>query len=144
MIKRTCSTSSKAVIWIITFLLTLCMHIQNKNITPATSQIRMWHPITNKFYCFNCRYYSLVYKKSCSQLTIFVSCSVEPIEAFNLKYIHILIQVWRLWQQSFLCNAIIFAAGGRGPSFLLPWFSVTEYNVDSAFILCASWYSDSN
>jgi len=30
------------------------------------------------------------------------------------------------------------AAGGRGPSFLLPWFSVTEYNLHSAFILCES------
>jgi len=30
------------------------------------------------------------------------------------------------------------AARGRGPSFLLLWFSLTEYDLNSGFILCVS------
>ena len=41
------------------------MHIQNNDITPATS--------------LNCLYYSVVYKRSCSQLMIFVSFSIKFI-----------------------------------------------------------------
>ena len=55
------------------FLLSWCMHIEN-NITPATPLNYICHPITNKF---NCRYYSVVHKKSCSQLMIFFSFSIE-------------------------------------------------------------------
>jgi len=36
----------KTVFWIITFLLTYCMHIQNNDITPVTSQKYIWHPMT--------------------------------------------------------------------------------------------------
>ena len=62
----------KTSFWIITFLPTWCTHIQN-NITPATSQNCIWHPLTNKFYCLQCRCYSVVLKQWCSQLMIFVS-----------------------------------------------------------------------
>jgi hypothetical protein len=61
--------------WITTFLLTWCMHIQN-NITP---QYYVRQLIANKLYSLNCWYYSVVYKKSCSQLIIFISCSLEKI-----------------------------------------------------------------
>ena len=40
----------KTVFWIITFLLIQCMHIQNSDITPVTTQNYIWHPITNKPY----------------------------------------------------------------------------------------------
>jgi len=43
----------ETVFWIITFLLTWCMHIQNNDITPAISQNDIWHTITNKLYSFN-------------------------------------------------------------------------------------------
>ena len=52
------------------------MHIQNNDVTPATSQIYIWNPFTNKFYSLNCWHYSVVYKKSCSQLMNSVSFSV--------------------------------------------------------------------
>jgi len=52
------------------------MHIQNNDITSATSQNYIWHPIANKLYSLNCWYYSVVFKKSCSQLAIFVSFSI--------------------------------------------------------------------
>ena len=45
--------------------------------TPVTSQNYICHPITNKHFSLNCLYFSVVYKKSCSQLTIFASLSVE-------------------------------------------------------------------
>ena len=69
----------KTVFWIITFLLSWCMRIQN-SITPAASQNHIWQPITYKFYSLNCWYYSVLYKKSCSQLMIFVSFSLKKIE----------------------------------------------------------------
>ena len=53
------------------------MHIQNNDITPATSKNHIRHPINNKLYFLNCRYYSVVYKKSCSQLMIVVSSCIE-------------------------------------------------------------------
>ena len=53
----------KTVLWIITFLLTWCMHIQNNDITQVTSQNYILHPIANKLYSFNCWYYFVVYKK---------------------------------------------------------------------------------
>ena len=55
------------------------MHIQNNDITPATSQNYVQHPIANKLYCLNSWYYSVVYKKSFSQLMMFVSFSAEKI-----------------------------------------------------------------
>ena len=61
------------------FLLAWCMHIQNNDISPATSQNYIWQPIANKLYCLNCWYYSVVYKTSCSQLIIFISFSKEKI-----------------------------------------------------------------
>jgi len=40
--------------WIISFLLTWCMHIQKSDITLSTSQHYIWHPIGNKLYSINC------------------------------------------------------------------------------------------
>jgi len=37
------------------------MRIQDNDITPAASQNCIWRPITNKLYCLNCWYYSVVY-----------------------------------------------------------------------------------
>ena len=68
----------KTIFSIITFLLIWCMHSQNKDSTSVTSQKYIWHPITNKLYSLNC-WYSVVYKKSCSQLVIFISFSIEKI-----------------------------------------------------------------
>ena len=76
---ETCCKAHKNCIWIITFLLIWCMHIQNNDITPATSQNYIWHPITHRLSSFNCSYYSVVYKNSCSQLMIFISFSIEKI-----------------------------------------------------------------
>ena len=56
----------KTVFWIITFLLTWCMDTQNNDITPATFQNYIWHPIANKLYSLNSWNYSVVYKKSYS------------------------------------------------------------------------------
>jgi hypothetical protein len=53
------------------------MHIQNNDTTPATPQNYIWHPIANKLYSLNCWYYSVLYKKSCSQFMMFVSFSIE-------------------------------------------------------------------
>jgi len=36
------------------------MHIQNNDITPATSQNYIWHPIAKNLYFLNCWYYSVV------------------------------------------------------------------------------------
>ena len=77
MIKKNPLIPHRTVFWIIPFLLTWCMHIQNYDITAVTSLIYIWHHITNKLYSLNCWYYSVVYKKSCSQLMIFVSLSIE-------------------------------------------------------------------
>jgi hypothetical protein len=44
----------KSYLLVITFLLNLCMYITNNDITPATSQNYMWHPITNRPYSLNC------------------------------------------------------------------------------------------
>ena len=41
--------------------------------TTDLSKLYMTHPITNKPYGLNCWYSSMVYRKSCSQLMIFVS-----------------------------------------------------------------------
>ena len=81
MIKNLLSFLTKIVFWIITYLLAWHRHILNNDITPVTSQnyTSLWHPITNKLYSLNCWYYSVVYKKSCSQLMIFVSFSIEKI-----------------------------------------------------------------
>ena len=64
--------------WIIT-LLTWCMHIQNNVITPVTPKNYVSYPVTNELYSFNSWYYSVVYKKSYSQLMILVSYSIEKI-----------------------------------------------------------------
>ena len=56
-----------------TFLFSWCLSIQNSDITPATSQNHIWYPIANKLYSLNCWYYSVVCKKSCSQMMIFFS-----------------------------------------------------------------------
>jgi len=53
------------------------MHIWNNDITQATDQNYICHPIANKLYSLNCWYYSVVYKKSSYQLMIFVSFSIE-------------------------------------------------------------------
>ena len=76
MIKNLLKLPIKTVFWIITFLFTCCIHIQNNDATPATSQDYIWHPIATKL---NCWYYSVVYKKSCSQVMIFVFFSIEQI-----------------------------------------------------------------
>ena len=86
---ETCCKAHKNCIWIITFLLTWCMRIQNNYITPATSQNYIWHPIIHKLSSLNCWYYSVVYKKSCSQLMIFISFSIEK------KYNPLLLQLTR-------------------------------------------------
>jgi len=44
---------TKTVFYIITFLLTWCMHIQNNDITPATSQNYIGYPINNIVYSRN-------------------------------------------------------------------------------------------
>ena len=44
----------KSVFWIITFLLIWCMPIHSNDITPATSQNYIWHPLTNTLYSLNC------------------------------------------------------------------------------------------
>jgi len=46
------------------------MHIYNNDIAPAASHNYIWHPIANKLYSLNRWCYSLVYKKSCSQMVI--------------------------------------------------------------------------
>jgi len=48
------------------------MHVQNSDIPLATVCDTLW---LNKIYSLNCCYYSVVYKKYCSQLIIFVSFS---------------------------------------------------------------------
>jgi len=55
------------------------MYIQNNNITPATSQIYVWRPITNKLYSLNCRYYSVLYKQTCAQLMVVLFSKVKNI-----------------------------------------------------------------
>jgi hypothetical protein len=82
----------KTVFWMISFLLT-CMYIRNYDITPATSQNYVWRRITNKLSSLNCRYCSVLYKQSYSQLMVVVlfsklkniiSCSYSsPIFAAN-------------------------------------------------------------
>jgi len=72
-------TLRESIFWLITFLLTWCMHIYNNDIKPATSHNYIWHPIANKLYSLNHWCYSLVYKISCSQLVIFISFSIEKI-----------------------------------------------------------------
>jgi len=47
---KTCIIPHKTTFWITTFLLTGCMHIQNNDIKPVTSQNYIWHPIANKLY----------------------------------------------------------------------------------------------
>ena len=81
------------VFWMIIFLLTWWMYIQNNDITPATSQKYVWSLITNKLSSLNCRYCSVLYKQSYSQLMVVVlfsklkniiSCSYSsPIFAAN-------------------------------------------------------------
>jgi len=66
----------KTVFWIITFLLTWCMYIQNNDITLATSQKYVWRLLTNKLYSLNCRYYSVLCKQSCSQMMVVVLFSM--------------------------------------------------------------------
>jgi len=39
------------------------MHIQNHDITSATTQKYIWHPTSGKLYSLNCWYYSVVYKQ---------------------------------------------------------------------------------
>jgi len=46
-------------------------------ITQATSLNHTQYPITNKLYSLTCRYYCVVYKKTCSQTMIFISFSTE-------------------------------------------------------------------
>jgi hypothetical protein len=50
----------KSFLWIITFLLSGCMHIQNNDILPATSQRYILHPVATKLYCLNWWYSSLL------------------------------------------------------------------------------------
>ena len=91
MIKNLLWFLVKTVFWIITFL-TWCMHIQNNDITPATSQNYIWYPIANKLYFLNCWYYSVLYKKSCSQLKIFISLSLEKIIiscSYHSPFVHL-------------------------------------------------------
>ena len=56
------------------------MHIPNNDITSATSQNNIWHPIANKLYFLNCWQYAVVNKKFHSQLMIFVSFSIRRIQ----------------------------------------------------------------
>ena len=72
----------KNSIFTISFLVTCCMHIQNDDITPATSQKSIGYPITNKLYSHNCWYFFVVYKKSSSQFMIFVTFSIEKVIIF--------------------------------------------------------------
>jgi len=66
------------------------MHIQNNDITPANSQTYIWHPITNKLYYLSCWYYSVMYKKPFSQLTILVFFSLEKIKSPALTVLPLL------------------------------------------------------
>ena len=79
LIEHLLSFLIKSVSLIITSLLTWCMHIQNNDVTAANSQNCVWHPITSKRYSLNCWHCSVVYWKSCSQLIIIVSFSIEKI-----------------------------------------------------------------
>jgi hypothetical protein len=49
----------EAVLSIISFIFCSSMNVQNNDITPATSQYYVWHPITNKLNPLNCWYDSL-------------------------------------------------------------------------------------
>jgi len=52
------------------------IHTHSKTyITPMASPHYILHPITNKLNLFNFLYDSLMYKKSCPKLTIFISFS---------------------------------------------------------------------
>ena len=53
------------------------MHFENNDIISATSQHYIWHTVANKLDSLKYWHYSLAYKKSCSQLMIFVSFSIE-------------------------------------------------------------------
>ena len=55
------------------------MHIYNSDITPVSSQHYIWQPIANKLYSPHCWFYSTLYKKTRSQLMIFIYFPVEEI-----------------------------------------------------------------
>jgi hypothetical protein len=67
----------KSLSWIITFLHSKCIHIQNNYIIPETSGNYLYHPITKKLYSLNCWFYCVLYKKPCFQLIIFISVSIK-------------------------------------------------------------------
>jgi hypothetical protein len=52
------------MLFVVTFILSLCMHIQN-NITSVTYCCYTPHPVINKFYLLTCLHDSLMYEKAC-------------------------------------------------------------------------------